>query len=101
MSLSLYSLASRRNHSKTIPNFVLVKIQLQLLGIILRQFEGLSYPKFNSISSEFFQDSSEICRSRISITPHRKFSKTIPNCLLAEVQLHLIEIILRQFQVVS
>ena len=36
-------------------------------------------------------------RSRNSIAPHRSYSKTFPNGDLAEIPLHLIENILRQF----
>ena len=43
----------------------------------------------------------EFSRSRNSIAPHRKHSKTIPNFVLAKIHLHLIEIILRQFQILS
>ena len=43
----------------------------------------------------------QICQGRNSIAPHRKHSKTIPICVLAEIRLHLIEIILRQTQIVS
>ena len=40
-------------------------------------------------------------RSRNSFAPRRNFSKTFPNGDLAEIPLHLIEIILRQFQNVA
>ena len=39
--------------------------------------------------------------SQNSIALHRNYSKTIPYCVLAETQLHLIDIILRHFQIVS
>ena len=101
MCLSRNSVATRRNYTKTIPNFVLAEIQLPLIGIFLRQFQILSYPKFNCISSALFYDKFEFSRSRNSIAPHRNYSKTIPLCVLAEVQLPLIENVLRQFQNVS
>ena len=39
--------------------------------------------------------------SRSSFASHRNYSKTYPGFLLAKIQLHLIETILRQFQIVS
>ena len=39
--------------------------------------------------------------SRNSFASQRNHSKTVPNCLVAEIQKHLIEVILRQFQIVS
>ena len=66
----------------TISNLVVAKIHLHLIGIILK-------------------DNSKFCLSRNSIASHRNFSKTFPNCVLAEIQLPLIEIITRQFQIVS
>ena len=86
---------------KKIPNFVLAKIQLHLIGIILRQFRIFSKPKFNCTSSKLFYDNSKLCLSRNSIASHRNYSKTIPSCYLAEIQLPLIDIILRKFQIVS
>ena len=35
-----------------------------------------------------------------SFVSHRNYYKAIPNCVLAEIQLPLIEILLRQFQIV-
>ena len=74
MSLSRNSFASHRNNSKTIPTYVIAEIQLHLVEIILKQFQILSYSKFNA--------------------PHRNYSKTIPNFVLAEIHMPLIEIIL-------
>ena len=42
-----------------------------------------------------------MCLSQTPIASQRKSSKTIPNCVLAKFQSHLIESILRQFQIVS
>ena len=39
--------------------------------------------------------------SRSSFASHRNYSMTHPGFLLAKIQLHLIETILRQFQIVS
>ena len=39
--------------------------------------------------------------SQNSIALHRYYSKTFPNCVLAEIQFRLIEISLRQFQILS
>ena len=95
------SIASHRNYSKTNPNCVWAIIQLHLIGIFLRQFQMVSQPKFHCISSKSFWDFSRLCRSQNSIAPHLIFSNTFPNCVLAKIQLHLIGIFLRQFQMVS
>ena len=42
-----------------------------------------------------------MCLSQVPIASHRKFSKTIPNFVLVKFQLHLIENILRQPQIMS
>ena len=39
--------------------------------------------------------------SQIRIASHRKNSRTIPNCVLDNFQVHLIENVLGQFQIVS
>ena len=96
--LSRKSIASHRRYSKTIPSCVLSKIQKHLIEIILRQSQNMSWPKFNCISLKLFQDNSKLCPGRISTASHRKYSYTIPNRVLAEIELHLIEITLRQFQ---
>ena len=123
MCLSPNSIASHRTSSKTIPNFVSAKIQLHLIGNILRQFQILSWPKFNCISSEFFWDISKFWLHQISIASHRNcfktipisvpakiqllligfiiYSKTIPNCVLAKIQSKLIEILRSWFQMLS
>ena len=85
----------------TIPNCVLAEIQLPLIEIVLRQFQTLPGPKFNCPSSKLFYDNANLCLSRNSIAPQRKDSKTMPICVLAEIQFLLIEIVLRQFQIVS
>ena len=41
------------------------------------------------------------CLSRISIETQRIYSETTSNCVLVENELHRIEVILRQFQIVS
>ena len=92
------SIASHRNYSNTISNCVSCKIQKHLIEIILRQCHIVSWPKFNCISFKLFQDNSRLCLGRISTASHRNYSNTIPNRVLAEIQLHLIEITLRQFQ---
>ena len=86
---------------KKIPNFVLAKIQLHLIGIILRQFRIFSKPKFNCTSSKLFYDNSKLFLSRNSIASHRYYSQKIPDCVLSKIQLHLFEIILRQFRALS
>ena len=81
MCLRQITVASLAKYSKTIPNCVLAKIQLNLLENILRQFQILS--------------------SQIPIESPRKHSKTIPNLVLAKIELNLLENILRHFQIVS
>ena len=39
--------------------------------------------------------------SQIPIACHRKYSRTVPNCVLAKFQVHLIENVLGQIQIVS
>ena len=101
LCLSHISLASHRNYSKTIPSCVLAKIQLQLIGIILRQCQIVSKHKFNCFSAKLFLQNSKLFIGRKSIASHRSYSKTIPNCVLAIFHLLLIEIIPRQFQIES
>ena len=98
MCLSQNSIASRRNYSKTVSKCVLAKNPLHLIEFILRQFQIVSWPKFHCISLKLFQDISKLCLGRVSTASHRNYSKTIPNRVSAEIQLHLIEITLRQFQ---
>ena len=61
----------------------------------------MSELKFSCISSKVFYDISKLSLGRNSIASHRNSSKTIPNCVLYEIHLHLVEIIPRQFQIVS
>ena len=95
------SIASHRNYSMTVQKFVLADFQLHLVEIILWQFQIVSRPEFHCISSKRFQDNSELCLSQNSIAPQWNYSKTIQKFVLAEIQLHLVEIILWQFQIVS
>ena len=37
----------------------------------------------------------------MSVASHRKYSKTIPNCVVAKFQLHVTENLLRQLQIMS
>ena len=101
MSLGRNSIESHRLYSKTIPNCVLAKIQLHLVEIILRQFQSVSWPKIQCISSKSFEDNSKLCFSQTSIAFRWNYSMTIPNCFLAGTPSHLIEIILTQFQIFS
>ena len=101
MCLSRNSIASHRNYSKTNPYFVLAEIQFHLIKVVLRHFRIVPSPKVNCILSKFFYASSILRLSQNSISSHRSCSKTFPNCVLGETQLHLIENILRQFQNMS
>ena len=83
------SIASHRNYSKTIPNCVVARIQLHIIGIFPRKFQMVSQPKFHCISSNLFWDFSTMCRSQNSIEPHINYANTFPNCVLAEIQIHL------------
>ena len=74
MCLRQITVAYLAKYSKTIPNCVLAKIQLNLLENILRQFQILS--------------------SQIPIESPQKYSKAIPNLVLANFQLNLLENIL-------
>ena len=100
MSLNRNSNASDRNYNKKISNCVSAEIQLPLTETIRRKIHIASWPKFNFISSKLFQDIFELCPSRKSIASYRNYSKTFPWCVWAEIQLHLIEIILGRFQIV-
>ena len=95
------SISSHQSCSKTFPNCVLVESQSHLIGITLKQFQNMSEPKFNCISSKFFYDSSILRLSRNSIASDRTYSTTKWKSVIVEIHLHLIEIILRQFRIVS
>ena len=82
-------------------NCVLAKIQLHLIGIILRQFQIVSWRNFHCMSSKLFWDFSRLCLSQNSIAPQLIYSNTFSNCVIAQIHLLLIEIILRQFLIVS
>ena len=97
MRLRRNSMASDWNCSKTIQNCVWAGIQLHVIEFLLRQFRILSLLESQSISSNLFNDNFELCPSLNSIASYRKLSKTIPTCVWAETQSHLIEIILKQF----
>ena len=93
--------ASHRTYSMTVSNFVLALIQMHLIGNNLRQYQIVSEPKFNCISSILFYSNSIMRLSRSSMASDWNCSKTIRNCVWAGIQLHLIEILLRQFRIVS
>ena len=99
--LSQTPIASQRKISKTIPNCVLAKFQSHLIKNILRQVQIVSETNSIRISSKIFSDNSKLCLSQIPIASHRKHSKTISKCVLAKFQSHLIENVLRKFQIVS
>ena len=61
----------------------------------------VSRSKFHWIPSIIFEDNSKFCFSQNSFASSLNYSKTIPYCVLAEIQLHLVEIILRQSQFFS
>ena len=99
--LSRNSISSHRSCSKTFPNCVLAESQLHLIKIILKQFHNMSEQKINCIWSNLFYDKSEMCLRRNSSASHRNYCMSISNCVLAVIQFHPIENILRQFQIVS
>ena len=70
-------------------------------GMSLRKCQIVSQPKYNCIFSKLFYDNSKLCLSQNSIASYRSSSNTIPICVLAEFQLHIIEIFLRHFRNVS
>ena len=85
----------------TIQNCFLAEIPLHLIETIPRQLQIVSQPKFHCISSKSFWDFSRLCLSHNSIAPHLNYSNTFPICVLAQIQIHLIECSLQQFQIVS
>ena len=122
MCLSRSSIASHWIFSRKLPNCVLVEIQLHLKEIILslRQCQIVSQPKFNCLPSKSFEDNSELCLSQNSNASHRKnsettanglslkpiaypwvYSRKIPNRVLVEIQVHLIQFNLKHFRNVS
>ena len=101
LCLSRNSIACDLNYSKTFPGCALAKIQLHIIGTILRQSQIVPWPKFHCISSKLLWEISTLCLSQNSIASRWKYSKTVPKCVFTENQLHLIEIFLRQFHMVS
>ena len=99
--VSQITIASYRKYSKKIPNCVLAKFRQHFIENIRRHFQILSEPYYSCILPKIIQDNSKLRLSQIRIASYRKYSKTIPNCVLAKLQLNLTENILRQFQVVS
>ena len=95
------SSVSHRNYPSTIPNSVLVEVQMHPIENIPRQFQIVSEPKFICIWPKLFWDNAELCLSRNSFSSHGKYSMTIPSCVLAKIRLHLNEIFLRQFHIAS
>ena len=95
--LSWNSISSHRSCSKTFPNCVWAKSQVHLIEFNLRQYRIVSKLESQCISSNLFYDSFKFCPSLISNASYRKQSKTIPNCVWAEIQLHLIDFILQHF----
>ena len=84
LCLSQNSIESDRNYSKSIPNGVLAKFYFHLLEIILRNYQIVSWPNSNSLSSKIFQDNSELCLSQNSNASDRNYSKPIPHGVLAK-----------------
>ena len=93
--------ASPRKNSKAHPKCFLAKFQSHLIEKILRQFQIVSYPSSNCILSRIIQDNSILCLSQIPIASPQKVSETIPKCVLAKFQLHLLANILKHFQILS
>ena len=84
----------------TVSNCVLAKVQLHLIETILRELQIVSQPKLHCISSKLFWDNFKTSPSRSSFASLRSHSKTVPHCPFAEIPMHLIEVILRQIQIV-
>ena len=93
--------ASDQDFSKIPPNSVLAETQVHPIENNLRRFQFVTSPNFNSIWLKFFQVISKMSLRRISIATYRKYCYTIPNCILAEKKMHVIEIILRKSHNVS
>ena len=101
LRLSWNSISSQRNCSMTRPKCVWAKIQMHPIEIVQRQYRIVSQPKLSCLPSKLFEDKSILRHSRNSLSSHRSCSKFFPNCVPAERQWHLIEYILKQFQIVS
>ena len=95
------SIAPHRNYSETFSNYVFANFQLHLVESIPKHFQFMFVPNFNCISATLFWDIFNMYFCRISIASHRHFSRTFSNYVFAMLQLYLIEIVLRHFQVVS
>ena len=94
------SMASYRNDSKNKPNWVFVESQLHPKDFNLRYFQIVFHLKIKSSLTGIVEDNCKFCRTRKSIEPFRNYSKSFSLCVLAEIQLHLIEINLKQFKIV-
>ena len=91
---------SERKHFKTFSNYVFAKFQLHLSQFFQRHFQIMSLPKSNCISSNLFQDIFKVCLCPIPIASHRKYSEIFSNYVFAKFHLHLIELIIRHYQII-
>ena len=100
LCLSQNYIASHRKYSKTISNCVSAEIPMHLIDVILRQFQIVFSQSSIASHRTQFEQYYKLCLSQNYIASHRKYSKTISNCVSAEIPMHLIDVILRQFQIV-
>ena len=93
-------MASYQNDSKNKPNWVFVESQMHLADFNLRYFQIVFQPKKKFSLTEIVEDNSKFCHTQKSIGPSRKDSKSFSICVLAEIQLQLIKINLKQIKIV-
>ena len=99
--LSRNSSASHRKYSEATPNCTLAEIQLHPIEVVLNHFQFLSWPKFNCILLKTIWDNSKLCLSRNSFAFHLNYSEALPYCVIAKIQLNLIEYFPGQYRIVS
>ena len=114
------SIATHRKYPKTIRNCNWADFQLHLIEQVLRISQIASKPNFKCIWLKLIQDLTQMLQSWNSITFYRSTSEifpilceikyicifmknpqTFPNCVLAEIQLHIIDNTLGEFPNVS
>ena len=94
-------IASHLKYSERIANCTWAESQMHLIENTLRRIQTVSDPKLKCISSKIFDDNCKLRLSQISIACCPENSKTIPKCVLVEIQVHLIENIRWQLQTAS
>ena len=101
MCPSRNSIASYWNYFQTFSLYVLAEKRMRCTEIIPRHFKTVSRPKINCIVPKLFQNIFKQSPRPNSIAMYQNYCETFPKCVLLETELHLIEIILRHFQIFS